>query len=112
MPRAALDEPAPARPAAGLGVRIGDVRATFTRRPNAPSSAGSRVSDPTIVSATASAAAIAGPFRSPMPSVSMPSSATTTVVPANSTERPAVSIAVSVDSRTSAPESALGRGSG
>ena len=38
-----------------------------------------------------------------MPSSTMPSSATTTVEPANSTERPAVSMAVMVAARRSAP---------
>jgi hypothetical protein len=38
-----------------------------------------------------------------MPSSTMPSSATTTVEPANRTERPAVSMAVTVAARVSAP---------
>ena len=76
------------------------IAGTLTRRPNAPSRAGRSVSEPTIVNSTASAAAIAGPLRNEMPSSTMPSSATTTVEPANSTERPAVSMAVRVAART------------
>ena len=80
---------------------------TLTRRPNAPSSAGRSVSEPTIVSSTASAAAIAGPLRNEMPSSTMPSRATTTVEPANSTERPAVSMAVRVAARSVGARGAL-----
>ena len=44
-----------------------------------------------------------GPARTLTPMSSMPSSEMTTVVPANSTDRPAVSMAMAIDSRTSWP---------
>ena len=58
------------------------------------------MSEATIVTATTSAAPRARPVTKATPMTSMPSSEITTVVPANSTERPAVSMAMTTDSRT------------
>jgi hypothetical protein len=68
-----------------------------------PSIAGSRVSAASTVNPTVIPAAIATPFRKLRPSTSMPSSATQTVPPANSTARPEVFTAVPTASRTSCP---------
>ena len=78
-------------------------RVTSTRCFAKPSSAGRRVSDATIVTATTVAALTASPVTKLMPMMIMPSSEMTTVVPANSTARPAVSMASTVASRTSIP---------
>jgi hypothetical protein len=73
--------------------------------PKSVSSAGSRVSEATIVSSTVTATAVTVPWNAAMPSVNMPSSAMITLAPANSTERPAVSSAVAVACARSAPRS-------
>ena len=62
--------------------------------PVKPSRAGSSVSEPSTVIATVVAAAIATPFSRVWRSTSSPSMPMTTVVPAVSTARPAVRIAV------------------
>ena len=61
-----------------------------------PSSAGSRVTEPRTTIATVAAAATATPFISDSRSTSRPIMPITTVVPATSTERPAVRIACPV----------------
>ena len=78
--------------------RVLPIRApTFDRR------AGSSVSDASIVSSTAMADDTARPVRNPTPSTSIPSSATITVMPANRTARPDVSIAATTASWTLPP---------
>ncbi len=67
-------------------------RVTSTRWPAKPRSAGSRVRDATAVTATTVAAAAASPVMNARPMRTMPSSEMTTVVPANATARPAVSM--------------------
>ncbi len=69
-----------------------------SRVPVKPSSAGSSVSDPSTVIATVAAAATATPFISDWRSTSRPIIPITTVVPATSTDRPAVRIAMAVAS--------------
>ena len=64
-----------------------------TRPPTAPNSAGSSVSAAITVNATTTAAATATPYRKLTPSANIPSIAITTIIPANSTARPEVSIA-------------------
>ena len=59
-----------------------------------PISAGSSVTEATIVAATVSVALTASPVTKGSPTRTMPSSEITTIVPANMTERPAVSIAM------------------
>ncbi len=71
--------------------------------PTLLSSAGSSVRAADIVSSTASEAASAGPWRKLTPIANSPSIATTTVAPAKSTARPAVSMATSTASLTSRP---------
>ena len=71
--------------------------------PAKPRSAGSSVIDATTVTATVSEAVMPRPPTNPMPMSSMPSSEITTVTPANTTERPAVSMAIATDSRPSWP---------
>ncbi len=68
-----------------------------------PSMAGSRVIAASTVSATVSAAETAIPLRKPMPRISMPSRAITTVRPANSTARPEVFSALATESCTLRP---------
>ncbi len=80
-----------------------------TRLPTYASNAGSIVRLASMVSSTASADATASPSRKLRPSTTMPSSAMITVVPANSTARPAVSIATIVAGATSAPDRRLSR---
>ena len=72
-------------------------RVTSTRSPAKPSRAGSRVSEAIIVMATTTAAPMARPETKLSCMISMPMREMTTVVPANSTARPAVSMAMSVD---------------
>ena len=67
------------------------------RSPAKPSKAGSRVSEATRVIATTTAMPIAMPETKLNCMMSMPSSEMTTVEPANTTARPAVFIATSVD---------------
>ena len=70
-------------------------------RPAKPSSAGSSVSDAATVMATTDGRADGQALHErDTPMSSMPSSEMTTVMPANSTERPAVSMAIATDSRT------------
>ena len=71
--------------------------------PLKPSRAGSSVSEAITVIATVTAAAIATPFSSDWRSTSSPSMPMTTVVPAVSTARPAVRIAVTSASAGRAP---------
>ena len=78
-----------------------DVRASLV--PVKPSSAGSSVSEAMTVIATVTAAAIATPFSSDWRSTSSPSMPMTTVVPAVSTARPAVRIAVTIACSAGAP---------
>ena len=77
--------------------------------PANPSRAGSKVSEAATVMATTRAAPSARPDTKVMPISSMPSSEMTTVVPANSTERPAVSCAIATDSRTVWPPCSCSR---
>ena len=72
-------------------------RVTSTRSPAKPRRAGRRVSDATIVIATTVAAPMASPEMKVSCMTSMPISEMTTVVPAKSTARPAVFIAMSVE---------------
>ena len=62
--------------------------------PKTPSSAGSKVTAASTVKTTVSAEATARPFRKLTPRTRMPSSATHTVLPANRTARPEVSMAL------------------
>ena len=87
----------------GLVLPSPGMRKRSTRRPILLSIAGSSVSDASIVSRTASEDATAGPYRNETPRANIPSSAITTVAPANSTARPEVSIALRTASRTSSP---------
>ena len=73
------------------------------RAPKRESAAGRTVSAASIVISTASAEAIASPYRKLTPSANCPSRAMITVMPANSTARPAVSIASSIAGWSSAP---------
>ena len=66
-------------------------RRRSTKRPKKPSSAGNSVSAAMTVNATATAEAIAMPYRKLTPSANMPSIAMQTIIPANSTARPDVS---------------------
>jgi hypothetical protein len=77
------------------------VRSTLP--PAKPSRAGSSVNEASTVTATVAAALTAMPCTKPTPISSMPSREMTTVMPAKSTERPAVSMAIWMDSRTSWP---------
>ncbi len=74
-------------------------------RPKKPSSAGSRVSDASTVVATANEEATATPYRKDSPRANRPSRAMHTVIPAKSTARPEVSIAVTVASSGDLPSS-------
>ena len=76
-------------------------------RPAKPSSAGSSVNDAVMVTSTNSDAVKAKPARAGWPTRRMPSIATTTVRPANTTARPAVAIAVRVACRGSRPSARL-----
>ena len=78
-------------------------RQRSTPRPTRLSIAGSSVREASIVSSTATDEASAGAYRNCTPSANMPSSAITTVAPANSTARPAVSMASSTASSTPSP---------
>ncbi len=68
-------------------------RVTSMRSPANPSRAGRRVTEATIVAATVTEAAMPRPEMNARPISSMPSRETTTVMPAKTTARPAVSIA-------------------
>ena len=78
-------------------------------RPANPSRAGSRVIDASTVKRTVRDAVRPRPPTNPMPMKNMPNSETTTVAPANTTERPAVSIAMPIDSRVSWPACSCSR---
>jgi hypothetical protein len=67
--------------------------------PAKPTSAGSSVTEAATVTATVMAAVIARPRTKPTLMTSMPSTEMTTVMPAKTTERPAVSSAIPIDSR-------------
>lgn len=67
-----------------------------TRAPAKPNRAGSNVTEATMVTATTLAAPTARPVTKLMFITSMPSSEMTTVVPANTTARPDVSMATTV----------------
>ncbi len=73
------------------------------RAPTQPSSAGSKVSEAAIIMATASAEAMATPCTKARPISSRPSNAMITVMPANNTARPLVSIDATTESSTLAP---------
>ena len=79
------------------------------RLPTRANRAGSAVRAAVMVSSTAIADEIASPLRKVTPSTTMPSKASITVVPANSTARPAVSIAPTVASRTLLPSRRFSR---
>ena len=74
-----------------------------TRPPRMPSSAGSSDSAASIVKATVTAAATATPYRKLTPRANIPSIAMQTIVPANSTARPEVSIASTAESSRDRP---------
>jgi hypothetical protein len=78
-------------------------RVSSTLSPAKPSSAGSRVTDATTVTATVVAALTARPYTYPRPISTMPSREITTVAPAKTADRPAVSIAIRIDSRIGCP---------
>lgn len=78
-------------------------RVTSTRSLAKPSRAGSRVSEAIIVNATTTAAPMARPDTKLSCMINMPSNEMTTVVPANSTARPAVSIAITVEASMLCP---------
>ena len=71
--------------------------------PTQPSSAGSSVNEARTISSTPSAEATATPWTKLSPMSIRPSSEMMTVVPANSTARPLVSIDSTTDSSTSRP---------
>ena len=73
------------------------------RVPTHPSNAGNRVSEARIIMATAIADAIATPWTKASPMSRSPSSAMMTVIPANITARPLVSIEATTESSTLAP---------
>ncbi len=73
-------------------------RVTSTRSATKPSSAGSSVTEAIIVTSTVSDAPMPRPCTNDSPMSSRPSSEMTTVVPAKSTARPAVSMATPVAS--------------
>ncbi len=73
------------------------------RAPTQPSRAGSKVSEAAIIMATASAEAMATPCTKANPISNRPSNAMITVMPANSTARPLVSIDATTESSTLAP---------
>jgi hypothetical protein len=102
------------RCAAGIFAERFSVARRFRRRPSSldrfarrvpenPSSAGSRVSEPSRTMATVAAAATATPFSSGWRSTSRPIMPMTTVVPAITTVRPAVRIAVTTASSGARP---------
>ena len=74
-----------------------------SRVPLKPSRAGSRVSEASSTMATVAAAATATPFSSAWRRMSRPSIPITTVVPATSTDRPAVRIAVTAAASGAVP---------
>ncbi len=101
---AGIPRPAPMRPRATKPAAIRPRRRVSSMRvPAKPMRAGSRVSEATTVRATVTEALTARPCTKGTPIRSMPRREMTTVMPANSTERPAVSMAMPTDSRTSWP---------
>ncbi len=96
--RAGIPSPTPIKATAISPAAISPRRRVSSiRSPANPNKAGSRVSDANRVNATTTAMPIAIPEMKPSCMTSMPSSEMTTVDPANTTARPAVSIAISVD---------------
>ena len=94
----------PAEPGAGApAASRRRCRRLSTRIPNTPSSAGSRVTAASTVNTTVSAEATARPFRKLTPRTRMPSSAMHTVLPANRTARPEVSMALTAASSGVSP---------
>ena len=97
--RAGIPSPTPIRATAISPAAISPRRrVSSTRSPAKPKKAGSNVNEANSVSATTTAMPIAIPDMKPSCMTSMPSSEMTTVEPANTTARPAVFIAISVDS--------------
>ena len=95
---AGIPSPTPTKATATSRAAISPRRlVSSTRSPAKPSRAGSRVSEASSVNATTTAMPIAMPETKPNCMISMPSSEMTTVEPANTTARPAVFIAISVD---------------
>ena len=78
-------------------------RVSSTRGPANPSRAGSSVSEATMVTATTVAAPTARPVTKLICMIVRPSRAMTTVMPANTTARPAVSMAMTVARSVSCP---------
>ena len=78
-------------------------RVTSTLGPMKPNSAGSNVTEAIIVTSTVIAAPTPRPWKNGRPMSSRPSSEMTTVIPANSTARPAVSMARAVASDEDLP---------
>ncbi len=78
-------------------------REISTLRCAKPSSAGSNVTEAIIVMSTVIAAPVARPLMNDRPMMNMPSSEITTVKPAKTTARPAVSSATTVDCSGSSP---------
>jgi hypothetical protein len=97
----AMSRPTPTRAmAASPAAMRPRQRVRSIRSPAKPNSAGSSVREANTVTATTEAAPTARPCTKLTPMSSMPNSEITTVVPANSTDRPAVSMAMAIDSRT------------
>ena len=67
------------------------------------------MTEATTVAATVKDAVMPRPLMKPIPMSNMPRSEITTVVPANTTERPAVSMATTTDSRTVWPRCSCSR---
>ena len=75
----------------------------MTRGPMKLSRAGSRVRAAIMVNDTPMAAAMARPYRKVTPRANMPSRAMQTMIPANSTARPDVLTALTMEGSTSLP---------
>ena len=103
--RPAPTSPRATKPAATMPRHF--VRSMFV--PAKPSSAGRRVIEAMTVAKTVSEAVMPSPPMNPMPMKSMPNRETTTVAPANTTDRPAVSMAMPIDSRISWPACSCSR---
>ena len=80
-------------------------RRLLTRLPATPSSAGSSVTAASIVIATMTAEAQPIIVIIGIPDTCSPAMASTTVLPANSTDRPAVAFALPIASGTGVPDS-------
>ncbi len=91
-------------PTTAIATAINAAREVLSMRlPTSPSKAGSRVSEPTIISSTPITDASATPCTKLRPMRNSPISEMITVMPANSTARPLVSIASTTESSTSRP---------